>query len=111
MKLGKYKQAVAYIALAVALVVGSSIFNKAYYDKNARETTEKILESQHEACERGNEIRVVVHGSVRAAVEANQEHPVVAQDFQRQLNPLNSTPYVDTRTGKIDCDAAIPKVP
>jgi len=51
LKLGKYKQAVAYIALAVALVVGSSILNKAYYDKNARETTEKILESQHEACE------------------------------------------------------------
>lgn len=83
---------------------------KASLDDQQNDQIHLVLDQQYEACLRGNYLRRVVYANTRAAV-AQARQLGQAQSirlYSRDLAILRSTPYIDLRTGAIDCDRAVP---
>lgn len=106
----KHGNLIAYLIIVAAVAAG---LGKLQHDsENAREAnaavaTQLLYQNQLDACEQSNTIREVVYGNTQSAVK---QDPGFGQ-FEDNLKLLQDTPYVyvDHKTGRIDCLAAVPK--
>lgn len=94
------KAAVVTTAIVVA-TAGFGIVNELSAHRH-----ELVIESQIEACQRGNAVREVVFRNTEEGVRsaASQRE---ATSFAHNLGILVAPPEVDDETGLVDCEAAV----
>ena len=94
------KVALATTGIVVA-VTGFGIVNELSVHRH-----ELVIESQIQACQRGNAVREVVFRNTQEAVRSSASQRE-ATTFAHNLGILVAPPEVDDETGLVDCEAAV----
>ena len=88
-----------------ALQVRSETKLRESQEQTAVEVADLLYENSLASCDRGNKIRIVVYRNTKTAVAQDPTR----KGFQLSLNELQDTPFINLKTGEINCVKSIPK--